>query len=296
MRLGAHVSISGGLCRAFDRADAERCEAVQIFTSSGRRWAEDVRDGGEIREFHTEARRRGVPLLAHDSYLINLATGDRALARRSAAAFAAELERCESLGVDAVVLHPGAHLGDGVEVGLPRVAAALRGAIAATPGYRVQVLLELTAGQGTCLGSSFAELRWLLDDIGSPERTGVCVDTCHAWAAGYDLRSEAGYERTVAELDRVIGLERVRAFHLNDSKRERGSRVDRHEAIGGGHLGARPFARLVRDPRFAGVPAVLELPPEMVTRGLARLRRLRRRVHTERGAGQGETAAPHRRR
>ncbi len=275
MQLGAHVSIAGGLCRAFDRADAERCEAVQIFTSSGRRWAEDVRDRGEIREFQTEARRRGAPLLAHDSYLINLATADKALARRSRAAFAAELERCEALGVDAVVLHPGAHLGDGVEAGLPRVAYELRRALAATSGYRVQLLLELTAGQGTCLGKSFAELRWLLDDIGSPERVGVCLDTCHAWAAGYDLRSEAGYEATLAELDRVVGFHRVRALHLNDSKRERGSRVDRHEGIGGGHLGARVFERLVRDPRFAGVPAVLELPPELVTRGLRKLRAMR---------------------
>ena len=287
MRLGAHVSVSGGLCRAFERADAERCEALQIFTSSGRRWAEDVRDHGEIREFHGEATRRGVPLLAHDSYLINLATADRTLARRSRRAFAAELERCETLGVDAVVLHPGAHLGDGVEAGLARVAASLRAALAATSGYRVQVLLELTAGQGTCLGSSFAELRWLLDEIGSPARTGVCIDTCHAWAAGYDLRSVAGYEATIAELARVVGLARVRAFHLNDSKRERGARVDRHQAIGEGHLGTRPFARLVRDPRFAGVPAVLELPPEMVTAGLRRLRRLRRHAHTPNGGGEG---------
>jgi deoxyribonuclease-4 len=294
MRLGAQVSTSGGLCRAFERADAERCEAIQIFTSSSRRWAEDVRDAGEIREFQTEARRRGVPLLAHDSYLINLATGDRALARRSRRAFAAELERCEALGVGALVLHPGAHLGEGVEVGLGRVAAALRAALAATAGYRVGLLVELTAGQGTCLGASFAELRWLLDAIGSPERVGVCVDTCHAWAAGYDLRSEAGYAQTVAELDRVVGLARVRAFHLNDSKRERGSRVDRHEAIGAGHLGAAAFGRLVRDPRFAGVPAVLELPPTLVTRGLRRLRRLRRRAHTDLGAGEGETSAAHR--
>lgn len=286
MRIGAHVSISGGLVRTFERADRERCEAIQIFTQSGRQWRGAPRDRGEIREFSAEAARRGAPLLAHDSYLINLATGDRALARRSSEAFAAELERCEELGVGAIVLHPGAHRGDGIEVGLPRVAAALRGALARTPGYRTNIFIELTAGQGTSLGASFAELRWLLDEIGTPERTGVCFDTCHAWAAGYDLRG-AGYEALWRELDRALGLARVRAFHLNDSRRERGARVDRHAPIGEGHLGGGVFRRLMTDPRFAGVPAVLELPDLDVKRGLARLRGYRRGPHTL-GGGGGE--------
>ena len=277
MRVGAHVSVAGGLCRAFDRADSDRCEAMQIFTASGRAWEPKPADPGEVREFSVEARRRKVPLLAHDSYLINLATGDRTLQRRSREAFARELERCEALGIDAVVLHPGAHRGDGVEVGLPRVAATLGEALRRTAGYRVGVLLELTAGQGTSLGSSFAELRWLLDELGSPERTGVCLDTCHAHAAGYDLVTDEGYQATWRELDAAVGLDRVRAFHLNDSLRERGSRVDRHAGIGKGQLGQGVFRRLMRDPRFRGVPAVLELPPEEVREGLRRLRRYRGR-------------------
>jgi deoxyribonuclease-4 len=285
LRLGAHVSVAGGLPRAFERADRDGCEALQIFTQSGRAWASAPRDLGEIREFSAEAGRRRVPILAHDSYLINLASGEPELAARSRSAFLAELERCEALGVGAVVLHPGAHRGDGLEVGLPRVSGALRWALDRTAGYRVSVLLELTAGQGTALGSSFAELRWLLDDIGVPDRTGVCVDTCHAWAAGYDLQSPDGYEAVWRELDRVLGLATVRAFHLNDSRRERGARVDRHAAIGEGHLGAAPFERIVRDPRFAGLPAVLELPDADVTRGLRRLRRARTQAHTEGCAG-----------
>jgi deoxyribonuclease-4 len=280
MRLGAHVSIAGGLVRAFERADRDRCEAIQIFTQTGRAWRAPRRDRGEVREFAAEAGRRGVPLLAHDSYLINLATGDPALARRSRRAFLDEVLRCEELGVGDVVLHPGAHRGDGVDVGLRRVAAALRWVLERTPGYRTRILLELTAGQGTCLGWRFEELAWLLGEIGAPARTGICFDTCHAWAAGHDLASEAGYDAVWRELDRVIGLGRVKAFHLNDSLRERGARVDRHAAIGEGLLGPAPFRRLVADPRFAGVPAVLELPDLDVRRGLRRLRTYRRRAHT----------------
>jgi deoxyribonuclease-4 len=277
MKLGAHVSIAGGLDRVWDRGDAWGCEAVQIFTQSGRGWDAPPRDPIEIEEFAAEARRRGVPLLAHDSYLINLASGDSALAARSRAAFVAELERCERLGVGFLVFHPGAHKGDGAEVGLARVADALRRAVRATRGYRVRILVELTAGQGTCLGRSFAELRWLLDAVGAPRRTGVCFDTCHAYAGGHDLRG--GYEAVWREFDAVVGLDRLYAFHLNDSRRELGSRVDRHAAIGAGRLGRGCFRRLVRDPRFAGIPAVMELPPEDTTVGMALLRGWRGRAH-----------------
>jgi deoxyribonuclease IV len=275
MRFGAHVSIAGGLERVWPRADGDRCEALQIFTQSGRSWASASRDPGEVREFADEARRRALPLLAHDSYLINLAAAEGVVASRSRDAFAQELDRCEALGVQHLVFHPGAHLGDGIEVGLPRVAAALREALDATPGYDVRALIEVTAGQGTCLGARFAEVRWILDEVGLDSRTGVCFDTCHAYAAGYDLRAD--YDAVWRELDRVIGLSRLHAFHVNDSRRELGSRVDRHAGIGSGTLGSAFFRRLARDPRFAGVPAVLELPPDLVTSGLARLRRWRGR-------------------
>jgi deoxyribonuclease-4 len=275
MRIGCHVSIAGGLDRVWPRADGDRCEAVQIFTQSGRSWAHASRDPGEVREFSAEAERRAVPLLAHDSYLINLAAAEGLTASRSRDAFARELDRCEALGVAVLVFHPGAHLGDGVEVGLPRVAGALRAALDATAGYRVRALVEVTAGQGTCLGARFAEVKWILDDVGLPERTGVCFDTCHAYAAGYDLRAD--YEAVWRDFDSVIGLSRLHAFHLNDSRRELGARVDRHAGIGEGTLGNAFFRRLVRDPRFAGIPSVLELPPDLVTAGLSRLRRWRGR-------------------
>lgn len=277
MRLGAHVSIAGGLAQVWDRAERVGCEAIQIFTQSGRGWAAPSRDPSEIKEFSVEARRRQLPLLAHDSYLINLASGVGELARKSYTAFQHELDRCEALGVKSVVFHPGAHLGDGTEVGLRRVAEALRAVLAATAGYRVELLIEITAGQGTCLGHRFAEVRWLLDAINDSKRTGVCFDTCHAYAAGYDLREN--YDAVWLEFDTVIGLERLRAFHLNDSKRELGSRVDRHDAIGVGQLGEDVFRRLVCDSRFAGIPAVLELPPAVVKDNLELLRRWRGVAH-----------------
>lgn len=280
MRLGAQVSIAGSLPLAFERGDDAGCEALQIFTQSSRVWAPPPRDRGEVREFAAEAARRPAPILSHASYLINLATGDPVLAARSREAFLAELERCEELGVAHVVFHPGAHCGDGVGKGLMRVARAVRWAIARTRGYRVRLLIEVTAGQGTCLGHRFEEVRALLDAIDEPGRTGVCFDTCHAWAAGYDLRSPRGYETVWSELDRVIGLGRLHAFHLNDSKRELGARVDRHEEIAAGALGGQTFRRLVRDPRFAGIPAVLELPPSVVPANLGRLRSYRGRSHT----------------
>src|SRR5687767_7097712 len=192
MKLGAHESVAGGLVRAFERADARRGEAIQIFTSNGSQWAPQRRDPGEVREFAAEARRRKTPLVAHDSYLINLAAGPGLVRDRSEVAFAQELERCEELGVSWVIMHPGAHTGAGVDVGIRRVAARVKRALRRTRGYRVGVLLELTAGQGSCLGHTFEELQALLDGIGdSPDnyaRTGVCFDTCHALAAGYDWR------------------------------------------------------------------------------------------------------------
>ncbi len=282
MLVGAHESIAGGLMGAFERADEHGGrrgpEAIQIFTKNGSTWAVKPRDPGEIKEFAAEARRRGVPLMAHDSYLINLAAeGD--LYKRSRAAFVDEIERCEALAIQHVVFHPGANVGDGVDVGLRRVAEALRWSIAQTKGYKVRLLIELTAGQGTCLGWSFAELRTLLDAVDEPTRTGICFDTCHAFAGGYDLRDD--YEAVWREFDATIGLGHLHAFHLNDSKRELGARVDRHADIGAGHLGDPFFRRLVRDPRFAQIPGVLEIPPPMLAKSLTRLRRWRASLHNQ---------------
>jgi len=178
-------------------------------------------------------------------------------------------------------MHPGAHVGAGVDVGIRRVAARVKAALRRTRGYRVGVLLELTAGQGSCLGHTFEQLGALLHGIDEPRdnggRTGVCFDTCHALAAGYDWRTARGYEATWRDFDRLVGLDRIRAFHLNDSKRDLGARVDRHEAVGEGFVGPAPFRRLMRDPRFAGVPAVCELPPEETARSLDKLKSWRPR-------------------
>jgi deoxyribonuclease IV len=262
--LGAHESTAKGLCAVFDR---HRSEAIQIWTSNGSRWLPTRRDPGEVAEFATEARRRRIPLFAHASYLINLACP----VERTRPALVDELERSEALGVGGVILHPGNHCGR--RGGVRRIVTGIRQALRKTRGYRVKVVLELTAGQGTCIGSTFEELAGLLDAIGEPARTGVCFDTQHAFAAGYDLLTR--YDEVWREFDRVIGLDRLVAFHLNDSKRPLGSRVDRHAEIGRGAIGAEPFRRLVRDRRFRQVPAMIELPPEELERSLRRLRRWR---------------------
>ena len=197
-------------------------------------------------------------------------------------AFTDELERAEALGLSCVVIHPGSHMGTGIEVGLARVVAALDESLARTAGYRVKVALENTAGAGNTIGRTFGELATLIDRAARPERIGVCLDTCHLFAAGYDIRTSSGYRRAMAECEATIGRRRVIAFHLNDAKAPLGSGLDRHENIGRGLLGLAPFRLLLNDPRFARVPKVLETPkepePTADLRNLATLRRLRRRL------------------
>ena len=219
-------------------------------------------------------------MFAHASYLINLATPEPTAWRQAVDAFTDELERGEALGLGCVVIHPGSHLGAGVEWGLGRVADAVREALRRTRGYRVRIALENTAGAGGGLGRTLGELGALLDRAGRPRRLGVCLDTCHLFAAGYDVRTAIGYEAAIAECAQAVGLERVLAFHLNDAKAPLGSGLDRHEHIGRGELGLAPFRSLLNDRRLAAVPKVLETPkePEPVAdrRNLATLRRLRR--------------------
>jgi len=262
MLIGAHESIAGGVQRAFERGAADGCEALQIFTSFNSRWAPRPLPPDEVVAFRDAARLSGWQLMSHASYLINIATPDEALWRRSVAALREELVRCERLGIDFLVLHPGAHVGSGVDAGIARVAAALGEVHAACRGFRVRVALENTAGQGTLLGSAIAELARMLDATPQGDRLVICIDTCHAFAAGYDLRRARGYEEFVEELDRELGLERVACFHLNDSLKAHGSRRDRHAHIGAGEIGSGAFRRLVNDRRFAGVPGVVETPPE----------------------------------
>ncbi len=262
MLFGAHESVAGGLHLALGRARADGCAAVQIFTKNKSAWAEPERGAAEVRLFREARAALGpdVVLMAHTSYLLNLAADDATILARSKDALAAELLRCNALGVAYCVLHPGAHLGIGLRAGLARVADSIGEVLERTSDARCRVLLENTAGQGTCLGSRFDELADLLARLPA-RRLGVCFDTQHAFAAGYDLVGEAAYERTLGELDDVVGLRRVLAVHANDSKRERGSRVDRHEHAGDGYLGISTFRRLANDPRLAAVPAVIEVPP-----------------------------------
>ena len=263
MLIGAHQSIAGGVHLALGRAEADGCESLQIFTTHNTRWAARPLPHEEASLFHSEADRLGrPPLLSHTSYLINLASPDGELRARSLDALTDEVLRSETLGVDGVVLHPGAHMGDGVEAGLARVAGCLGELHRRLPGMRVRVLLENTAGQGSGLGHGFWQLGRLLAETHQGDRLGMCLDTCHALAAGYDLGTAAGYEATFHELQREVGLGNLCAFHINDSKRELGSRVDRHDHIGEGALGLEPFRRLVNDARFEAIPGVSELPPD----------------------------------
>ena len=274
--LGAHESVAGGLHLAFDRLQQVGGEALQIFTRNQRQWHPPPLTAEEITLFQeawsrtvslpvgrsssilgASDTRASLPVASHASYLINLASAKQELSEKSIAAFITEIERCRQLGIPFVIIHPGSHGGDGVEAGLVRLSRALDQVLAAT-GPEVMVLLETTAGQGTSLGSRFEELAFILAHSRAPERLGVCVDTCHIFAAGYDIRTLPAYGRTMDEFDRLVGIERIKFFHLNDSKKELGSRVDRHTHIGQGAIGLAGFAGLLNDPRFADHPMTIE--------------------------------------
>jgi deoxyribonuclease-4 len=275
---GAHMSIAGGLHLAFRRGKQVGCRTIQIFLKSSTQWKARLlseEDRSLFREAHQES---GIePVLAHDSYLINLASPDRSLRRKSLHAFIEEMRRANYLGVPWMIMHPGAHMGAGVKAGVARVAGELKNALDSVEPP-VSILLENTAGQGSSLGFRFEQLADILQKTGNSDRVGVCIDTCHAFAAGYDLRTEEGYAQTMLELERLIGLEKIRAFHLNDSKKDLGCRVDRHTHIGKGCIGLDAFRFLVNDKRFAAIPKILETPKGTGNRedkrNLATLRKL----------------------
>jgi deoxyribonuclease-4 len=271
------MSVAGGLEQAFPRALAVGATAVQIFTKNANRWSAPLPSAAEIAAFRSAWQQSGIgPVMVHDAYLINLAATDADNWARSKAAMREELQRCALLDIPHLIAHPGAHLGAGVEAGIARIRAALEEIFAESdPGVRL--LLENTAGQGTYLGGEFTHLARMMEGFG--ERVGICLDSCHAHAAGYDLASAAGYEQTMAEFEQVIGFEWLFAFHLNDSMKGCGSKVDRHAHIGEGAIGVDGFARLVQDPRFFHLPMVLETPKgddgeEMDRVNLALLRKL----------------------
>ena len=260
-RLGAHLSIAGGLPRAVDRAEASGCQALQIFTKSAGQWRARELPSEEIALFRRRVRQTKIrPVVAHNSYLINLAAADAALRKKSIAALREELDRAESLGLDGLVMHPGSYTSGSESGGLKLIADALASILASRPDGKTRILLEQTAGQGTNLGHRFEHLAEIIDRVGGTPRVGVCLDTCHLLTAGYDICSEAGYRETFRQFGRIVGFSRLKAFHLNDSKKPCASRVDRHEHIGKGCIGVEPFRRLVNDPRFAKLPMLLETP------------------------------------
>ena len=279
MLLGAHESVAGGAWNAIVRGREDGCEAVQIFARPSQQWRALPFGPDEVSLFRSEHAAVGWPAMSHASYLINVCAGDPVILRKSLNALEEELLRAEELGLDFVVLHPGAHLGAGREDGIEAAAESLSDVLERTRGFRVMLLLEITAGQGSCLGCRFDDMAALMERTRGGDRLGICFDTCHAHASGIDLSTEEGYERAFEAFAREIGLGALRAFHLNDSKTPAGSRVDRHAEIGDGYLGLLPFWRLVNDPRFATVPGVLETPhgPDKLpsfARNLARLRAL----------------------
>jgi deoxyribonuclease-4 len=260
------MSIAGGVDKAIVRGQSIGCETIQIFTKSNQQWKAKPLEPEEVSRFQAARAASGIdPVFAHAAYLINLAAPDDDAWEKSLESFIVEVERCAALELPFIVLHPGAHGGAGVEAGLSRVARALDECFEQASDKRVGVLLEITAGQGSSVGYKFEHLARIMDRCLYPERLGVCFDTCHAFAAGYDLRAPESYEQTIASLDSLIGLERLQAIHLNDSRGDLGSRLDRHAHIGLGKLGLEAFRLLLNDPRLRHLPMVLETPkgPDM---------------------------------
>ena len=253
------MSVAGGVARAVERAVLHGCEALQIFAKNANRWVSPPLDRADIRHFRGELERAGItPAVSHASYLINLATADPALRAMSIAAFADELDRAHALGLLGVVIHPGTCTSGSEDEALRLIAEAVRAAFKAHPRRKTMVLFEHTAGQGRTVGHRFEHLAAILAHLDGSPRAGVCLDTCHLVASGYDITSPEGYRETFVAFERLVGLDRLRVFHGNDSKRPCGSRVDRHAHIGDGCLGLEPFRWMMRDRRFAGLPILIE--------------------------------------
>ena len=260
--LGAHVSVAGGLATALGRATDLGCTAIQIFVKNASQWRGRVLEDEEATAFRTAHAGSAVgPLVAHASYLINLAAAEGEIREKSVEALVDELARCCRLGVGGLVLHPGAHLGAGEETGIARVAEALDRIHALLPGCPTRVLLENTAGQGSCLGHRLEHLAQIRAQVAEPQRIGVCLDTCHSFAAGYAIHEVSGYEDFITQVIELLGLDALGCIHLNDSVKPFASRRDRHAHIGEGEIGLDAFARLLQDPRLLGVPMVLETEP-----------------------------------
>jgi deoxyribonuclease-4 len=259
MIFGAHMSTSGGFHRAIERGRVAGCEAVQIFVKNNMRWSGSPPKQQDVQAFRAELAKKDIrAVFGHTGYLINIAAPEGPNRNNSLKSLIQEIEYAAMLDLPFLVLHPGAHVGSGEAVGLKRAADGLNEVFRATKGLKVRIALENTAGQGSCLGSRFEHLAAIYDQVANPERLAVCIDTAHLFAAGFDIRTKAGWDGTVKQISKLIGLRQIVAFHLNDSKTALGSKVDRHEDIGKGQIGAEGFQNIVRDPRFAKHPGCLE--------------------------------------
>jgi len=257
--LGAHMSVDGGLHKAFERGSSISCATMQIFTKNSNRWRSSPLSDEDIQTYKSaQGKARISPTVTHASYLINLCATNKGTLHLSREAFIDELRRCEALGIPFLIFHPGSHLGAGEDAGLALIAESLNRVHAQTKGFATRSTLECTAGQGTNLGYRFEQLRKIIDLVEENDRTAVCLDTCHLFAAGYPIHTEEGWNQTLQEFDAIIGFDRLAAIHVNDSKKELGSKVDRHEHIGKGAIGLIAFRMLMNDRRLASVPKILE--------------------------------------
>ena len=260
-RLGAHMSISGGLHKALERGKSIDCQSIQIFTRNSNRWKSKKRTPEELELYRQTLAETAIhPVVAHAIYLINLASPDDTVSTKSNAGFAEELARCHEAGIPYLVIHPGSHMDSGLELGTARIAEAISRAYAEHPEYAVITLLENTAGQGHTIGRTFEELAQIAEAVQDPSRIGYCLDTAHGLASGYELRTPEGYAKTFARFDQILGLDNLHCFHLNDSKYDLSAGRDRHEHIGEGFVGLDAFRFLLNDPRFADLPMLLETP------------------------------------
>ena len=253
------MSVSGGMYRAFERAARTGCRTMQVFTKNNNRWEARAYSPEDVERYRLAAARTPVaPVLAHAAYLINLCAASQDVLRKSRAAFRDELDRCEALGILGLIVHPGSHVGSGEKEGMKRIAESLNLAHAHTAKYRTLSILETTAGQGSSIGYRFEQLREIIDQVDEKDRMGVCLDTCHVFAAGYDISTEEGWLDTMEAFNDAVGFRRLAAIHVNDSRRELGSRIDRHDHIGKGRIGLVGFRMLMNDPRLDAVPKILE--------------------------------------
>lgn len=261
--LGAHVSIAGGMYKAIARGEELGCESIQIFSQPSRTWAMPELTPQEIVDFRAavKATKTVKQIVAHNSYLLNLSTPDAAVRKQCVEYFVKAMERCEQLEIDCLITHPGSHLGAGEDVGIRSTSIAIDEVLSACKGFRTKLVLENTAGQGGCLGHTFEQLRDIVEGTKNPDAIWFCVDTQHSFAAGYDFRTKEGYDSTMAQFDKLLGLKKIRAFHLNDALKDFGTRVDRHQNIGKGFLGTEAFRPLVNDPRFKSIPMCIETDP-----------------------------------